>query len=478
MRALWPTTYTADLAPYHHDYWKWVERCQPERSASGVFVWPRGFSKTTNGRRTPIKLATQGYKYVLYVQGTQAQADDSVQNIGLILEHPNIAKYYPSLSDRKVGKHGTSQGWRRSRVWTRSGLVVDAAGLDTAVRGLLLEDLRPDVIIFDDIDEKLDTLKTTEKKLKVIQNSIIPAGAPSRVIMFLQNIINPHGVVTRLANANPEYPAEFLMDRHISGPHPAIEGFEYETRRDANHKPHHYIIGGRSTWEDARPIPVLEAELNDIGPAAFIEEKQNEIGTSKGTLYKDYDFHVIPYPALTDLQDVQVWADIAVTETDKSDSQAISAAGRRPDGKVVTLYAWEGIEGTDALMRRVILKAIELKASTIGIETNQGGDLWRDQYNNVWKAMLEEELISAGTFKPRYEEVKATTATGGKRERWQAVKGMRDRGEVLDAEGTHDTRFKSLRRVPEFKPFDLADADAWSILKLASSPPKFRMFAV
>lgn len=472
LRTLWPNTFTGELAPFHVEFMQWLFARQIDQSAAGVFVWPRGFSKSTLARRAPIALATRGYRYVLYVQAKQDMADDAVQNIGNMLAHPLIARYYPQLAEPMTGKHGNQQGWRRNRVWTAGGLIVDAAGLDTAVRGLNLDDARPDVIVFDDIDGKHDSLKTTEKKLKTIQSSIIPAGAANRVVLVMQNIINPHGVVTRLADANPSYPATFLMDRHVSGPFPAVEGLEYEMKgRNNQGRPVYAITAGISTWPSVRPIRALEQELNLIGADEFIEELQNQVGSQRGSLYEGYDFATVDFPDLDELEDVQLWCDIAVTAHDGSDSQAISAAGRRPDSKVITLYAWEGVEGTAPLMRRAILKAVELKASTLGIETNQGGDLWRDAYNRTWKELIEDGTLPADTPKPRYDEVKATIATGGKRERWQITKGRRERGEVLDAIGTHEARFRSLKRLPEVKPYDLADADHWSVEKLFRKQP-------
>ncbi len=465
LRELWPATYVSALADCQHDFWRWLWACDPARSSSGVFVWPRGWSKTTNARRAPIRLATRGYRYGLYVQANQDMADDSVQNIGLMLENPRIARHYPDLSERKVGKHGDSKGWRRNRVWTRSGIVIDAAGLDTAVRGLNLEDVRPDFIVLDDIDGRHDSLATTRKKMETIKDSIIPAGAPNRAIMVMQNLIIPHGVVTRLANANPEYRADFLMDRYVSGPYPAIEGFEYEGRPDPETgRVRWFITAGESTWPDARPVrPTLEAELNDIGPDSFIREKQNDVASMTGSLYEGFDLDALlrPFPELDDLEDVHVWIDPAVTDTKSSDSNGIRAGGRLLTGQVIGLYSWEGRDGVDGTMRRALLKAVELRASTVGVETNQGGDTWATVFRATWDALVAEGLIPGDTPRPRFEQVKASSGTGGKRERWQLAKAARERGEYLEAVGTHEVLFRTLRRLPENKPYDLADVDEW-----------------
>ena len=67
---------------------------------------------------------------------------------------------------------------------------MDALGLDVGSRGSKDEERRPDLIIFDDVDEKHDTLKTVAKKIDTITTSILPAGSSDCAILFIQNIIH------------------------------------------------------------------------------------------------------------------------------------------------------------------------------------------------------------------------------------------------------------------------------------------------
>ena len=467
LRTLFPRTYTQPLSDFHLEFWQRIWTMTPERPATEFYIWPRGFSKTTNAERAVIRLAAAGFRYILYVKETQDQADDAVTNIAAVLESPEVERYYPLLSQRQVGKFGNSKGWRRDRLRTASGVVVDAAGLDVSIRGLLLEGSRPDVIILDDLDGKHDTLRTTERKIKTITSDIIPAGAPNRVVIGLQNIINPHGVFTRLADLCPEHPADFLMDRFVSGPWPAVRGLEYEQAGQNEHgRPVYRITAGESTWPQARPLPMLEAELNQMGPTAFVEEKQNEVGALVGELYKGFDLPglLIDAPPLDDFEDLIVVCDPAVTANDDSDSNGIRVGGRLPGGTVVGLYSWEGRDTVDGMLTRALLKAVEYRASRVALETNQGGDTWQTAYDATWRKLIESADhpdITMQTPKPRLEQVKASSATGGKRERWQVTLGARERGEFVEARGTHGVLFAALRRLPEHKPYDVADADSW-----------------
>lgn len=289
LRTLWPGKFEAELAPFHTELLEWLFERDPSKSSSRAFIWPRGFAKTTLGRVMPIALATREYSYVLYVQATQAMANSSVQSIGDLLSKPAVAQHYPLLGQPEVSDTGQQKAWRQSRLHTASGLIIDAAGLDTAIRGLNLDGRRPDVIIFDDIDAKNDSLESTERKLDTMLSSIIPAGAANRCVVILQNIINEHGIVTRLADLDPEHPRDFLMDCGISGPYKAVEGLEYELRNVENPQPgaaprRYVITAGVPTWPAVRPLSVLEDEMNQITPHRFISELQNEVTGSTGSI--------------------------------------------------------------------------------------------------------------------------------------------------------------------------------------------------
>jgi prophage tail gpP-like protein len=120
-------------------------------------------------------------KYCLYVRMTQDKADDSSRTSRALLESDEIARHYPEHAKRKVGKFGNAKGWRRNRVWTAGGFAVDAIGLDTASRGVKLEDQRPDLIIFDDIDDlQMGRRRRRRRSTRSRSRSCPPARTTSR----------------------------------------------------------------------------------------------------------------------------------------------------------------------------------------------------------------------------------------------------------------------------------------------------------
>src|SRR5690606_18912655 len=125
----------------------------------------------------------QKRRYGLYVCDTQDRADDHVGNVGSMLESERVEVFYPELASRRLGKHGNSRGWRRNRLWTSAGFVIDAIGLDTAARGVKLEDQRPDFLVIDDVDGRHDSAKVIARKIETLTEAVIPAGAEDLAVL-------------------------------------------------------------------------------------------------------------------------------------------------------------------------------------------------------------------------------------------------------------------------------------------------------
>ncbi len=172
---MYPGAFTAPFAPHHADFWLWVWALERGvRPAPYINIWARGGGKTTNLECAVVAAAARGTRrHALIVSETQDQADGVVSNIAARLESKRVERFYPRLAERRLNKYGSSRGWRRNRLTTASGLTVQGAGLDKSIRGLREEDDRPDLILFDDVDGKLDTDKSTERKIAVLTTSIL-----------------------------------------------------------------------------------------------------------------------------------------------------------------------------------------------------------------------------------------------------------------------------------------------------------------
>ncbi len=257
-------------------------------------IWPRGGAKSTGTELACVALAARKRRrYVLYVAMTQEQADDHVQNVAAMIESSEVEVVYPDLATRDVNKFGSSKGWRRNRIRTASGFTIDALGLDTAARGVKLEEMRPDLIIFDDIDSETDSREVTEKKIKIITRKLIPAGSKDVALIFVQNLVHKDSVIAQMSDGR----ADFAADRIVSGPVPALLGFDYE-RIQTDEGPRTMITAGTPTWPAGMGLETCQRMIHDMGISAFLAECQHKVDQVTGEkAFREYDElrHVITW---------------------------------------------------------------------------------------------------------------------------------------------------------------------------------------
>lgn len=280
---LFPASVRAGFAPRHVTFWEWLWAITLESVPQPfVGIWPRGGGKSSSAELGTAALGLRdARKYALYVRDTQERADDSVSNIGRLLESASVERYYPQHAQRRVTKYGTSKGWRRNRLWTAGGFVVDALGMDVAGRGAKLDDQRPDLLIFDDIDGRHDSPHVTDKKLTTIKESLIPAGTPNVGVIAIQNLITKHGVFARLVDGT----ADMLATRVMSGPEPALIGMKTQTETDkATGQTRDVIVAGTPTWA-GQGVKECQQLLDLIRLASFKREAQHEVKDREGALW-------------------------------------------------------------------------------------------------------------------------------------------------------------------------------------------------
>ncbi|MFT4038366.1 MAG: hypothetical protein QM692_09320 [Thermomicrobiales bacterium] len=457
LRLIYPGYVARGFAPFHEEFWRWVWALEyGQRARPFVGVWPRGYGKSTSVELACAAIAArQSRRYALYVCETQEQGDDHVGNVAGMLEARTFGLAYPEASARKLSKYGNSRGWRRNRLRTASGFTIDAIGLDTAARGVKLDEDRPDLLIFDDLDGKHDTAATTDKKIGTLTHTLLPAASDAPAVLAIQNLVIPDGIFSQLSDGR----ADFLADRIVSGPHPAIRNLTTEQRDGRT-----VVTGGEPTW-DAIGLDTAQAQIDEMGITAYLAEKQHSVEAPAGGMFDQLAFRHCRRDELPDLVRTVVWVDPAVTDSDRSDAHGIQADAMGEDGVIYRLYSWEARTSPSDVLRRAILKAVELGADYVGIETDQGGDTWEAVYWATIETMVQEGAIAAAQT-PAFEQEKAGRGYGPKTERASRMLAGYERAELTHVVGTHETLERALRRFPRTKPYDLVDAAVWGYFDL------------
>lgn len=461
------------FAEHHVDFWEWAWAIERGRSAPPfVAAWARGAAKSTSAEAAVSMWGCRGRRrYVLYVSGTQDKADDHVANVAAMLESPRVAALYPQASSRAVNKYGSSKGWRRNRLRTSSGFTVDALGLDTMARGAKVDEQRPDVIILDDVDDALDTAKTTDRKISLITKGILPAGSYDVVVLGVQNVIIDSGVFARLAGVSTE-PCDFLVDRIVSGPVPAVRDLVTVQREDERGRMRTVIVGGTATWAGMDLVDCQQM-IDQEGISAFRSERQHDTRPPSGGMFDGVDWNrveVLPREVPELVRSV-VWVDPAVTDKEDSDSQGISAWGHGVDDRGYLLWAWEQRTTPLAAICMAIRKALDLDAQVVGIETDQGGETWGSVFREAQLAVSSGK--DGGERRPLAMKLTWDHAKAGVTQVPKAARAQR----VLLAHGYEADRIRhvigatyvarlALDRFPKTPPLDLVDSMVWGFRDL------------
>lgn len=495
LRSLFPRTFSNANGPVpfseaHKEYWsrvwQWEAGVRPDPE---VLILSRGGGKSTVTEVTGIMVGARELRmYCLYISGTQEQADKHVEAIASRLESARVAEVYPMLGQRRLGKFGNQRGWRRNRLSCANGFTVEGIGLDVSSRGIKIDDYRPGMMIFDDVDDRRDSIEQAKRKAETITNDILPAGSDDCAVAFVQNVIHYNSVCAALAGL-ASWRADFLSTRHVVGPVPALRDFRWETDQETGRT---YILGGIPTWE-GQGLKKCQEQINDWGPTAFRREAQHEDIEVGGGMFQDTVFPHVSADEMPDLVFTEVWCDPAVSDTDESDANGIQADAKGSDGKIYRLFSWEYRSGPSDTLRLAIEVAIRLGARALGVETDQGGDLWADEYRHVWKEMVEDgtlelladELELERIRKPAFKSAKAGSI-GGKGHRASLMQTAYERGEIRHVDddvievvyrtsasnpggakvvrhsGSAAKLEASLRRYLAHKPYDLGDAAFWS----------------
>lgn len=404
-----------DFAPHHKDAGAWLESIEPDvRPRPFIAIWPRGHGKSTFAEHGVAYLAERRRRqFALYVCATQDAAEVHVSNIQSLLE-----KVGGDVGRRLENQYGHSKGWKKSMLRTASGFNCVAFGLDQALRGIKLEDYRPDLIIFDDIDGRHDSPALTKKKIEILTESLLPTGSDDAAVWGVQNLIIPNGIFSRMADNR----ADYLGSRIVSGPIKAVQGlvteevYGYEWQGETLERNIHVIRSGTPTWS-AFDLETCQQEIVDLGWKAFDREKQNNVKDVEGALWSTDLINATRVSSVPDdITRTVVAVDPASTSKNSSDETGIIGAARDSRQHGYVLADESGTYKPAQWGRKVVLLHDRLGAACVIAEKNNGGEMVEHVVVTAAKELHQEGLRDTADI-----VVTLVHASKGKRARAEPV---------------------------------------------------------
>lgn len=206
---------TLDVPELHIDIWNQLLEMVEAANNPGViqslrklFAVPREHAKSTLAKLAVILiLKYTPLSFVLYTSKTNTIAKNAIRDIIGWLQLPQERTLFGPLQTIKSSE--TESLWifqmaiRRTAtspiVWKK--IIFKALGADQQVRGMLIDNRRPEIIVIDDIED-LDNTKTLELQAGLDEwflGSFLKSFAKTNIVIFIGNMIRKTSLLARLA---------------------------------------------------------------------------------------------------------------------------------------------------------------------------------------------------------------------------------------------------------------------------------------
>lgn len=289
-----PKPFSRNFTSYQSDFWNWGWDIQPDiYYRPRVECEPRGAGKSTTAETWLVSiLARKRRQTIGYISGTDAKATQHFNSVRRKLENSELLKDYPHLKPRVQKYRNAFNSWSQDRLVTEAGQTIVPITLQGSNRGFKSEDdMRFDLLIFDDIDSLGESPDVIAKNLDLLKSEILLAGYANTLNVVFQNLIHRDSIVSMIM----DYRADMLTDREFKGPYPLMKWYDAE-KIDLPDGGKRWVITDGEVFDPALPVPYCESILNQIGKDLFDRECQQDVtkvGDDKDFREWDEVYHII-----------------------------------------------------------------------------------------------------------------------------------------------------------------------------------------
>ena len=359
------------MSPFHlamfDEAQRWLIPATDPAQHRSAFIAPRGAGKSTLAfLLLPMWAAAHGHlKFVAAFADSATQAELHLASFKRELDTNELLRNdFPELCQAARRPRGVAIADNQGMYYSKSGFVFAARGIDSSSLGLKVRELRPDLLLFDDVepDESNYSPYQKEKRLSTLTDAALPLSVYARVLMV--GTTTMHGSimhdVTRAAvdptNA-PEWIAEEkIRPRYFPALITADDGTEVS------------LWPEKWSWEF----------LNSIRHTRQFQKNYLNMPVSlDGGYWTNADFNYDPPNAVTRRI---LSIDPAVTTKATSDYTGLAVVGFDPTAHRAVVEHASGVRLSPKELRMHVLMLLEKhpKIRAVLIEINQGGDTWRE----------------------------------------------------------------------------------------------------
>lgn len=362
-----------DLAEYGKS---WISKPKSPKEHRDAFIAPRECGKSTwIFLLLPMWAAAHGHvKFIAAFSDAASQAETHLMTFKNELDtNEYLQADYPDLCSPKiVGGTGRAIANNSWRIVQKNDFIFDANGIDTNSLGKKVFGQRPDLIILDDIEkgEKNYSEYQAGQQKNTVFDDIAPMNIYARMI-FVGTTTMPNSVMDQFrkyAEGSRENELMWIEDQNVK-----VHYYPAIMTNDKGEE--------RSVWEEKWSLKWLTSQrhLRD-----FAKNYMNRPINTDGTFWTNEDIII---ENAEDYGNTIISIDPAVTKNKVSDYTGISVLSRGIDAQgndsIFVRYSAQVKMSPSELGDKVKDLAEQFDAGVIYVETNQGGDLWKDVFKNV-----------------------------------------------------------------------------------------------
>jgi phage terminase large subunit-like protein len=337
-----------------------------------AYVAPRGSGKsTTLFLVVPLWAACHGHvRFIAAFSSSARQAQDHLAGLRRELQTNKLIRTdYPELVKAARKSNGTPVADSQSMLHAVSGFSFAARGIDTEVLGLVdPENRRPDMLLLDDIEGEEGagySAYQAKKRLTTLLDGVLPMN--DRAHVRLVGTVNlPGGILDQLTKSVTEAaePAQWITEEQFR-----VTYFPPLVQLDDGSE--------RSLWPGRWSTEYLQSIA---GTRSYAKNFANKPVPEDAEYWSPSDF---TYEQVT-VAKAYLSVDGAVTTKKSSDFTGLSVVGWAPaDGSTLARCVVEHAEAVKlqgAALRQRVMQLLESfpQVGAVLVETNQGGDMWRE----------------------------------------------------------------------------------------------------
>jgi phage terminase large subunit-like protein len=355
---------------------QWVRPIRQPKAWRRAYVAPRASAKSTTWfLLAPLWAAAHGHvRFVAAFADSAGQAEQHLSTLKHELDtNELLRKDFPELCRPATRSRGQLVSDNRALMQQASGFIFAARGVDSSNLGLKVGELRPDLLIFDDIEPDASNYSPAlvEKRLATVQNALLPLNDWARVVL-VGTVTMPGSLIHQLVSTvtSTAKPAAWVdEERFTCHYYPALLVNDDGTER--------------SLWPEKWDLDYL---LGIRHTRSFALNMMNQPVSADGLLWSADDIIVNdPGPDVLARCRHMLSVDPATTTKTSSDFTGLAVLSHdRTTGKVYVREA-QHVKLTGAPLRRHCVGILTRypEVTVIYCEVNQGGDLWADVFGDL-----------------------------------------------------------------------------------------------